>query len=110
VSSFRINLGGEGEVPGVLNQQPRGVVQSTWFSSITTKSFVELIGDGLDILVCDNTALPLPDGLVDEVFTNSVPIDTYSVLGPGVQTSEIQRILKAGGVWINNGVVVWTKP
>lgn len=67
---FRINLGGEGEAVGVLNQQPRGVVSPTWFSSVTAKSFVQLIADGLDILVCDNTALPFPDDTFEEVITN----------------------------------------
>jgi ubiquinone/menaquinone biosynthesis C-methylase UbiE len=97
-------------VPDVLNQQPRGVVRSTWLSSVTGKSFVDLIGDGLDILVCDNTALPFPDDTFDDVITNAVPVDTVSVLGPGVQTSEVQRILKPGGRWVHDGVVVWTKP
>jgi hypothetical protein len=110
VTPFRINLGGEGEALGVLNQQPRGVVSPTWFSSVTAKSFVQLIADGLDVLVCDNTALPCPADLFDEVITNGVPIDTVSVLGPGVQTTEVQRILKPGGTWVHDGVVVWTKP
>jgi hypothetical protein len=110
MSLFRVNLGGEGEVPGVLNQQPRGVVGPNWFSSVTGKTFIELVVDGLDFLVCDNTALPFPTETIDEVITNSVPIDVPSALGPGVQTSEVQRILKRGGVWVNNGIVVWTKP
>ncbi len=33
-----------------------------------------------------------------------------SLLGLGVQSSEIRRILKPGGEWIRDGVLEWTKP
>lgn len=54
--------------------------------------------------------MALPDDSVDVVYTNSVPIDINSLLGPGVQSSEIRRILKPGGVWIRDGVLYYTKP
>jgi hypothetical protein len=47
---------------------------------------------------------------VDEVITNFVPVDVSTWLGPGVQSGEIMRILKAGGVWVRDGQVYYTKP
>ncbi|MBY0512690.1 MAG: hypothetical protein K2P78_02120 [Gemmataceae bacterium] len=108
-TQFRVNLGGEGEVPGVLNQQPPGAAGPAWF----TRSGLSLIGlilSGVPVLVCANDDLTLPDGCADIVYTNHVPIDQVSTLGPGVQSSEIERILKAGGVWVRDGVPYYTKP
>jgi hypothetical protein len=111
MSPFRVNLGGEGEEPGVLNQQGRWVLLVPgWQSSRTAQSFADLVAAGLDFLICDNTALPFPDDTLDEVITNGVPVDRVSMYGPGVQSSEIRRILKAGGVWTHDGISVWTKP
>lgn len=109
---FRINLGGEGKVPGVLNQQGRWIVLlAGWQSSQTGQTFEELVRAGHDFLIADNVRLPLPDSVVDEVLTNNIPpADTVTWLGPAVQTSEIQRILKIGGRWIHNGVVRYIKP
>jgi hypothetical protein len=106
---FAVNLGGEGELPGILNQQPPGAAGPTWFS-VSRKTLVELIRDGHTFLICPNTALALPDECVDTVYTNNVPVDKPSILGPGVQTSEIRRILKPGGVWIRDGAPYYTKP
>lgn len=61
-------------------------------------------------LIAPNNPLPFPDNSVDRVYTNSVPIDTTTWLGVGVQSSEIRRILKPGGEWIRDGVSVFTKP
>lgn len=111
MSPIRVNLGGEGEEPGVLNQQGRWVVLvATWRSSRTGQTFSDLVSAGLDFLICDNTALSFPDDTVDEVITNGVPIDRQSLYGPGVQSGEVRRILKSGGVWIHDGALVWTKP
>src|SRR5262245_34196512 len=100
---FAINLGGEGEIPGVLNQQEGPwVLLPSWFSSQTGKSLVELVADGHQFLIARNTNLPLPDAVVDIVFTNSVPIDITTPRGPGVQSSEIERILKSGGRWFHD--------
>jgi hypothetical protein len=108
---FRINLGGEGEVPGVLNQQGRWVVQSGWRSSATSQSFEDLVQAGHQFLICDNVSLALPDDCADEVITNNTPPhNSITRLGPTVQTSEVSRILKAGGRWLHNGVVLFTKP
>jgi ubiquinone/menaquinone biosynthesis C-methylase UbiE len=108
---FRVNLGGEGEVPGVLNQQGRWVVlDSGWRSSRAAQTFEDLVRAGHQFLVCDNTHLPLPDSCCDEVITNSVPIDVATHLGPGVQTSEVQRILKPGGLWTHDNTLRWVKP
>jgi hypothetical protein len=110
--SFRINLGGEGEVPGVLNQQGRWVVvQPGWRSSQANQSFEDLVRAGHQFLIADNISLPLPDDSFDQVLTNNLPpVDSVTWLGPTVQTSEIRRILKSGGQWIDNGMVRYTKP
>jgi hypothetical protein len=107
---YRVNLGGEGELPGVLNQQGPWIVQPGWASSATGQSLHQLVALGHAFLICDNRAIPLPDGCADVVFTNSVPVDVNTWLGPGVQSSEIRRILKSGGVWFRDGISHYTKP
>ncbi len=110
--AFRINLGGEGEVPGVLNQQGRWVVLlSSWRSSQTGETFADLVRLGHDFLIADNVRLSLPDDAFDEVITNNIPpVDFQTWLGPTVRTSEIRRILKVGGRWVHNGVIRSLKP
>src|SRR5436309_2267242 len=107
---YRVNLGGEGEVPGALNQQGPWAVQPGWASSTTGQTLDQLLAAGQEFLICDNLTVPLPDAGADEVFTNSVPVDASTWLGPGVQSSEIRRILKSGGVWIRDGGVHYSKP
>ena len=108
---FRINLGGEGEIPDVLNQQGRWVASPGWRASGTNQSFDDLVRVGHNFLIADNVRLSLPDDSVDEVITNNIPpVDSRTWLGPTVQTSEIQRILKAGGRWVHNGVLRFIKP
>jgi hypothetical protein len=107
---MRSNLGGEGEVAGVLNQQGRWVVRPGWASSRRSQTFRQLVAAGHRFLIADNDKLPLPDGCCDEVLPDSVPLDITTQLGPGVQTSEIRRILKSGGQWVHEGVVQFIKP
>jgi hypothetical protein len=109
---LRVNLGGEGEDPGVLNQQPPFALGPTWFSwRHGGKTLRELASAGIPFIIADNTNLPFADGSMDEVITNSVPIDTnVPGFGPGVQTSEIWRILKSGGRWVHDGKVMYVKP
>lgn len=109
---WRINLGGEGEVPGVLNQQGRWVLGSSWYSSASGLTLAQLITGGHDFLIADNVHLPLPDDSFDEVITNNIPpVDTVNAIwGPSVQSSEIRRILKSGGRWVHNGIVQLVKP
>ena len=104
-----INLGGEGEIPDVINQQGPWALAPAWRSSRDGKTLQELAKDHV-FLIAPNDPLPFPDNTVDVVYTESVPINVTTWLGPGVQSSEIKRILKSGGQWIDNGVVVWTKP
>ena len=108
---FRINLGGEGEVADVLNQQGGwGVLMPGWRSSQRGDTFEDLVRAGHDFLIADNLHLPLPDDSVDEVITNNIPpVDSVTWLGPTVQSSEIRRILKSGGRWIHNGIVRYIK-
>ena len=104
-----LNLGGEGEVPGVLNQQPPQATRAGWHS-VYGKTLAELVAAGHAFLICPNNAIALPDESVDTVYTNNVPVDQVSTLGPGVQSSEIKRILKSGGQWIKDGKLEWNKP
>lgn len=100
-----INLGGEGEIPGVLNQQPPSALLPTWFSAQGGKTLSELVADGHPFIICRNEKLSFPDDSVDLVYTNGVPLDITTRFGPGVQSSEIRRILKPGGIWIKDGTV-----
>lgn len=105
-----INLGGEGEVPGVLNQQPPWVqTDPNWYSPYG-ETLQQLQAKGFQFVFWPNDNLPIPDDSVDVVYTNGVPLDFVTHKGPGVQSTEIKRILKPGGVWIKNGKVEWTKP
>ena len=106
--NLKVNLGGEGEVPGAINVQGKWVLDADWLSSAAGQSLSELLAAGNQFVIAANTALPFADGSVDAAFTNNVPVDINTWLGPGVQTNEILRILAEGGIWINNGVVVPT--
>lgn len=94
---FAVNLGGEGEVPGVLNQQPPWALGPNWFSAYG-QTMAELRAAGIPFIYCPNDRLAFNDGSVDVVYTNSVPINKSTPDGPGVQSSEIVRILKSGGI------------
>jgi hypothetical protein len=73
-------------------------------------TLAQLVALGNAFLICDNLTISLPNDCADEVLTNSVPIDVTTWLGPGVQLSEIRRMLKSGGTWIRDGFTHWTKP
>jgi hypothetical protein len=108
---MRINLGGEGEVADVLNQNGPWITKRGWKSSQRKRTLWQLVQLGHQFLICMNAALPIPDSTVDEVLTNSVPpVDSVTYLGPTVQFNEIQRILKAGGRWIDDGRIRYVKP
>ena len=110
---FVVNLGGEGEVPGVLNQQPPWALSSGWRSTMIGnpgKTIRELKAEGHQFVIAPNDRLPYADESVDVVYTNGVPIDMTTHLGPGVQSSEIRRILKPGGIVIRDGRVWYRKP
>src|SRR2546423_190310 len=100
----RVNLGGEGEIPGVLNQQGPWALLPSWFSARGGKTLRELMADGHFFIICPNTNLPFADDTLDIVDTNYVPLDFSTRFGPGVQRSEIRRILKPGGCWIKDNV------
>lgn len=99
---LRLNLGGEGEVADAINQQPEWNSLGT-LSSRTGTPFGLMLIHGSPFLFCSSNSLPFPDESVDEVITNSVPIDQSSFFGSGVSSSEIMRVLKLGSSWIDNG-------
>ena len=105
-----INLGGEGEVPGVVNQQRPVALSAGWGACSTGDTLERLASLGHDFLICNNTHLPINDDSVDLVITNSVPIDSVVLGEPGVQSSEVRRILASGGRWVHDGNVRYTKP
>jgi hypothetical protein len=110
---LRVNLGGEGEIPGVLNQQPLFSLGPGWRSTTLSnpgKTVRELEAEGHQFIIAPNDQLPFVNESVDVAYTNWVPIDMITHLGPGVQTSEIRRILKPGGIWIRNRRVWYRKP
>lgn len=107
---FRLNLGGEGEVPDCINQQP------PWcdLNSIISRNslpYRSLSSIGVPFLFCDNVNLCFPDSTVDSVLTNGVPIDQgVTWLGPSIPSSEIKRVLKPNGTWYDNNLLVYQKP
>lgn len=107
---FAVDLGGEGEVPGIINQQgPWVILDPRWRSSRDGKTFAELVADGHNFLICPNSPLPFPDESVDLVYALGVPVDRHSVYGAGLQSAEVKRILKRGGEWqFDDGVTAWT--
>ena len=105
-----INLGGEGETQGVINQQPPFALSPGWASCIHGHTLEQLANQGLDFLICRNQKLPIQDDSMALVITNSVPIDTVVLGSPGVQTSEVHRVLAPGGRWVHDGNVRYTKP
>lgn len=106
----KVNLGGEGEIDGVINQQGKWVLAAEWTSSQLNLSLQQLCNQGHRFVMSDNRFLPFSDESIDEVFTNSVPVDGNDTwLGPPVQSSEVRRILRPGGHWFLNDVLVFTK-
>lgn len=105
---MHLNLGGEGEVAGALNQQPYWAVAG--IVSRTGARMTTMIVSGVDVIFCENASIPLPDGIAARIETNGVPIDVVTVWGQGVQTSEIRRLLRSGGEWFDNGVLAYRKP
>jgi hypothetical protein len=109
VRRLRINLGGEGEEQDAINQQPDWR-DLTAIASRTGTSLKVFLAGGCPFLFCSNTALPFPDNTVDEILTNGVPVDQMTIWGSGVQSAEIYRVLRSGGIWKDNGVTVYTEP
>jgi hypothetical protein len=108
-TQIRLNLGGEGEEPDVINQQPERVPSPVHWSALGPH-LAALVAGGQPFLFCRNGELPFPDGTIDYIFSNNVPIDIHTWLGPGVQSSEVYRVLRSGGEWQIDGIVVFTKP
>jgi hypothetical protein len=107
---LRLNLGGEGEEPNCINQQPPWADLCDSISG-NGQPLRSLTYAKVPFLFCDNTSLPFPDSVVDAVITNGVPVDQGNTwLGPSILSSEIKRVLKSGGTWRDNNIPVYTKP
>ena len=108
---LRVNLGGEGEIPGVINQQPEWVANELNKTiSRGGKTFTQLIAEGHQFVFGPNENLPFEDGSVEIVYTNNVEYNGLSYLKrPWVPESEIWRIMTDGGVWYHNGSPMWVK-
>ena len=107
---LRLNLGGEGEEAHCINQQPPWMDLSDTISR-NGQPLRSISRVGIPVLFCDNVHLPFPDSTVDCIFTNNVPIDLgTNFLGPTLDSTEIKRVLKSGGTWYDNGILVHTKP
>lgn len=102
---LRLILGGEGEVPNTINQQPEWREWSDPASQSGAPLRKALMG-GEAFLFCSNLSLPFPDETVDEVVTNNVPIDRPTLWGPGIQSAEIWRVLRPGCEWIHDGTPI----
>lgn len=109
-SITEINLGGEGEVSAVINQQRPAALSAHWGSCKLGISLEELATRGNDFLICPNAALPIDDDSIDLVITNSVPIDSVMFGEPTVQSSEIVRVLATNGRWVHDGRLRYTEP
>jgi hypothetical protein len=107
---IRVNLGGEGEYPDCINQQGPWALLQSWRAADGIRTFYDLLAEGHRFVISSNLHLPFAEGSVDVVYTRSVPIDINSLHGPGVQSSEVQRILKSGGIWMGDDQVRWVKP
>jgi hypothetical protein len=107
---LRLNLGGEGEESDCINQQPPWVDLCDSISR-NGQPLRSLTYARVPVLFCDNTCLCFPDSVVDSIITNGVPVDQGATwLGPSVSSIEIKRVLKSGGTWYNDGVLVYRKP
>ena len=108
---LQINLGGEGEEPDCLNQQPFWLDLAVYVQSRTGISLQIVLNRGDQPYVfCDNRYLPFSSDYFNAVLTNGVPVDKITLWGPGVQSSEIRRVLRSGGEWIHDGIPVYRKP
>ena len=115
-----VNIGGEGEIPNVINLQWRGALGRYFGRAQTTpsgqpagRSLAGMLLEGHDFQIYNATTgkLPYSTGSVPKVYTNHLPIDTSSGgRFPSVSRAEIIRILKPGGQWVRDGVVYFTKP
>lgn len=94
----------------MVNQQGPWIFDPAWRSSRESKTLAELLADGVQFVVGDNLRLPFASDFFDEVITNNVPVDILSYHGPGIQSSEVRRILKSGGNWVHDSEVRETKP
>jgi RHS repeat-associated protein len=100
-----INVGGEGEVPGVVNVNTPWILDPNFRSAGGSFTLTELQVQGAQFVIYQpGSPLPYGTGTVDQVITNGVPIDLDYLGQPGINSAEIWRVLKPNGIWLNNEV------
>lgn len=100
---YVLNLGGEGEVDGAVNQNLPTILAPGWKSTRDGLALQELRALGHQFIVSTNEALPFRDGSVHQIITNNVPIDRRTWMGHGISSVELRRVLAQGGIWIHDG-------
>ena len=106
-----INLAGEGEIPGVLNQNIKEILDPRWRRSADGLTLREVrnLPHRPQFVISANDRLPFRSNYFQTVYTNSAPINKSTIFGPGVVPSEVVRILRPGGQWIVDGSLHFTK-
>lgn len=94
---LRLNLGGEGEVPGCIQVNLRHVLDAgDRFIASRNGDPIGIKGilKGGPLVICDSDQLPFLPEVFDEIYANGVPIDTHTWLGPGYSSKEICRVCR----------------
>ena len=88
---IKINLGGEGEVPGVQVNGP-WIKRAGWVGcdGRTTLADIQAYND---VVISNGTSLPFASNSA-KVTANNVPIDCGTHLGEGYSSREITRVQK----------------
>ena len=113
-----VNIGGEGEIPNVINLQGRWALRHEYGRSDDSPflpngtSVAGMIRKGVQFLIFNAYAegLPFRTGTVPKVITNSVNVGKSMGVYPKIPREEIIRVLKPGGTWVRDGKVFYTKP
>ena len=98
-----VNLAGEGELDDVkINQNLKYILEPDWTSSRYGLRLTQIKAEGHQFVISDNLHLPFQSNTIDQVYAGSIALDSVTFLGPTLQTHEILRILKEGGIFILN--------
>ena len=79
-----------------INQNLPVILDKGWTAIQSGKSLAQLQSEGQVFVVSDNVNLPFLNNSVAKVFSNSAPLGGQTILGPGLQSSEVARIFQSG--------------